>query len=331
MIVRQDEDFLYYRSIRSEQGKTLSDDDDLALVKDYFSLDVKIEDLYTHWCKVDPHFEKKASDEFKGIRILRQDPWENLCSFICSSNNNIKRISQMVTNLCKYFGPLISSYQGRDYYGFPDPDVLQHPDIESKLRSLGFGYRAKYIQQTARLLQQEKGGTEYLHALRSLPYREAHDALLQFTGVGPKVADCVCLMSLDKTDCIPVDTHVWQIAVRDYKVGRGKALNKALYATVGDYFRTLWGPYAGWAHSILFAADLSDLNNGINLPETSSQPIIAIADKKQKEQTIIIKSDRDLILNTKRTRSVVIAAETVAKPKIEHQRKQQSKRIKVEG
>lgn len=89
-------------------------------------------------------------------------------------------------------------------------------------------------------------------------YRQAHEELLQLPGVGPKVADCVCLMGLGWGEAVPVDTHVWQIAQRDYKFGRGKhkSLTKATYDAVGNHFRQLWGQEAGWAHSVLFAADL---------------------------------------------------------------------------
>lgn len=89
-------------------------------------------------------------------------------------------------------------------------------------------------------------------------YRTAHEELLHLQGVGPKVADCVCLMGLGWGEAVPVDTHVWQIAQRDYKFGKGKhkSLTKATYDAVGDYFRQLWGIEAGWAHSVLFAADL---------------------------------------------------------------------------
>jgi len=89
-------------------------------------------------------------------------------------------------------------------------------------------------------------------------YRQAHEELLQLQGVGPKVADCVCLMGLGWGEAVPVDTHVWQIAQRDYKFGKGKhkSLTKATYDAVGDHFRQLWGKEAGWAHSVLFAADL---------------------------------------------------------------------------
>jgi N-glycosylase/DNA lyase len=89
-------------------------------------------------------------------------------------------------------------------------------------------------------------------------YRKAHEQLLQLQGVGPKVADCVCLMGLGWGESVPVDTHVWQIAQRDYKFGKGKhkSLTKATYDAVGHHFRELWGKEAGWAHSVLFAADL---------------------------------------------------------------------------
>lgn len=89
-------------------------------------------------------------------------------------------------------------------------------------------------------------------------YRKAHESLLTLQGVGPKVADCVCLMGLGWGEAVPVDTHVWQIAVRDYKFGKGKhaSLTKATYDAIGAKFRGLWGKEAGWAHSVLFTADL---------------------------------------------------------------------------
>ncbi len=89
-------------------------------------------------------------------------------------------------------------------------------------------------------------------------YRTAHEALLKLQGVGPKVADCVCLMGLGWGEAVPVDTHVWQIAQRDYKFGKGKhgSLTKATYDAVANHFRQLWGKEAGWAHSVLFTADL---------------------------------------------------------------------------
>ncbi|KAI1036726.1 hypothetical protein LB503_002858 [Fusarium chuoi] len=161
------------------------------------------------------------------------------------------------------------------FHDFPSPQDLTGDKVESHLRELGFGYRAKYIAETARMVANEKPET-WLESLRNpdLPgfnttpvpkekhasYKEALAQLLTLKGVGPKVADCVCLMGLGWGEAVPVDTHVWQIAQRDYKFGKSKAktLNKATYEAVGDHFRSLWGPFAGWAHSVLFTADLRE-------------------------------------------------------------------------
>ena len=150
-----------------------------------------------------------------------------------------------------HFGPHIATIDSIPYHGFPEPPALAVPGIEQRLRQLGFGYRAKYIANAAALIANEKP-EGWLDSLRLVSYREAHDALLELPGVGPKVADCVCLMSLDKPGALPVDTHVWQIAQRDYRFKgmKGKTLNKATYDAIGDHFRALWGEEAGWAHSV---------------------------------------------------------------------------------
>ncbi|KAG2235965.1 hypothetical protein INT48_004295 [Thamnidium elegans] len=232
-------------------------------IKDYFQLNrVSLADCYQKWSKVDPNFSKKAI-YFQGIRILRQDPWENLISFICSSNNNINRISQMIDKLCKRFGKQVATLDDTEYYDFPTLDELLSHDTESILRELGFGYRAKYIANTAKKIKSDHPelAEKWLLTLRDLSYSEAKEKLIELQGVGPKVADCVCLMSLDHTGSIPVDTHVWQIALRDYGFNtRGKSLTSKLYVQVGDHFRTLFGDYAGWAHSVLFTADLKSFN-----------------------------------------------------------------------
>ncbi|RPA96148.1 DNA glycosylase [Choiromyces venosus 120613-1] len=255
LMLRQDESHLHYRVI-FPAGTVSKKDDTVELIRDYFNLDINLTKLYEGWGAADAHFLKKAV-RFAGIRMLRQDPWENLVSFICSSNNNILRISQMVDKLCTTFGPKLGEVDGHTYHDFPPPGALMGDGTEQTLRELGFGYRAKYISTTARMIAQDRP-VGWLDGLRKVDYRDAHEALLELSGVGPKVADCVCLMSLDKTEAVPVDTHVWQIAQRDYGFGRGKhkSLTKATYEAIGDHFRKLWGQEAGWAHSVLFTADL---------------------------------------------------------------------------
>lgn len=309
VLVRQDEErgWIYHRTIlpsslapAEEIEKETQD-----WLSDYLNLAVPLESLYEEWAARDAVFGRFAQ-RFRGIRMLRQDPWECLCAFICSSNNNIARIGQMVQNLCTHFSPRLLSHAAIDYHPFPSPHALATDGVEEKLRNLGFGYRARYIHQTAKMLcelcpvQVEGADTSlrvlreiqdprqfvkkeddkplvkveeenkpnnvksegdgitptalsvhaYLASLRSTDYHTARSELLKFQGIGPKVADCILLMSLDQAASIPVDRHVFQFAAKWY------GLRNAKYETLAEYFRNLWGEYAGWAHSVLFTADL---------------------------------------------------------------------------
>ena len=152
----------------------------------------------------------------------------------------------------------MAQIDGRKYFSFPSVQKLAASGVEERLRAEAFGYRAKYISEAAKMVLKTEGGEAALHGLRNRSYAEAKSFLLELPGVGPKVADCVCLMSLDKHDAIPVDTHVWQYAIRDYGFGAkgAKSITKKLYDDIGVLFRSLHGPYAGWAQSVLFLADL---------------------------------------------------------------------------
>ncbi|KAJ9607104.1 8-oxoguanine glycosylase ogg1 [Cladophialophora chaetospira] len=256
----------------------VENDDTKALLHHYLNLDPNLENLYAQWSASDANFRKKAP-KFTGVRILRQDAWEALIGFICSSNNNIIRISQMVDKLCTHYGAYIGTLEGRAYHDFPQPAALTGDGVEAHLRELGFGYRAKYISRTAKMIVDEReagwldglrnpespayGTTKSSPAGEMKPegrdgYRSAHEKLLDLQGVGPKVADCVCLMGLGWGESVPIDTHVWQIAQRDYKLGKGKnsSMTKGVYDMVANHFRKIWGKEAGWAHSVLFTADL---------------------------------------------------------------------------
>ncbi|XP_072176763.1 N-glycosylase/DNA lyase-like [Diadema setosum] len=268
------------------------------ILHDYFQLDVRLAGLYEQWKGADENFSK-VSASFPGVRILRQNPVENLVSFICSSNNNISRITGMVEKLCQHYGTEIGVLDGVAWHAFPTLTVLGGRGVEERLRKLGFGYRAKFINQTAKKITSELGGEEWLWKLRSLPYSEVHSQLLQLPGVGAKVADCVCLMSLDKREAIPVDTHVWQIAARDYMTSlqKTKSLTDRTYREIGDFFRELFGEYAGWAHSVLFSADLKKFQDKSNTPEKNK-------DNGAKEKKP---------LKNKRSRKTVKMSEVVAR------------------
>ena len=285
-ILKQEPEHILYKTIakiktenvwdRSTQANPLKEDvENEQYLHDYFQLGVSLGPLYESWATVDPVF-KDISKRFTGVRMLRQDPVENIFSFICSSNNNIQRISGMIENLCMRYGEKIASIDTGDrshrntidYYAFPTLESLcdssqigsNGMDIEQTLRSLSFGYRASYIAKTAKQIVQA-GGYEYLLSLRSLPYDEAKRELLKLTGIGPKVSDCILLMSLDKPESIPVDTHMFQIAANKYLPhlrGR-KTVTDKVYKEISDHFKGLYGDYAGWAHSVLFSADLRHL------------------------------------------------------------------------
>ncbi|NXW40494.1 OGG1 lyase, partial [Nyctiprogne leucopyga] len=225
------------------------------ILRDYFQLDVGLPALYRAWAAADPLF-RRVADEFPGLRVLRQDPVECLLSFICTSNNHISRITAMIERLCQAFGHRLCCLNARPIHAFPSVSALTGADAESRLRALGFGYRAKFVTGTARAIA-EGLGAEGLRRLRAVPYAEARRVLCALPGVGAKVADCVCLMALDKAEAVPVDTHVWRIARERYGVALGaKSLTPRAHQEIGDFFRGLWGPRAGWAQAVLFCADL---------------------------------------------------------------------------
>ncbi|KAI8806786.1 DNA glycosylase [Cladochytrium replicatum] len=220
-------------------------------LRDYFQLKVNLSDLYKQWNQ-NEIFSTKTKG-FDGVRVLRQDPEENLLSFLCTQNNNIKRITGMIDRLCERYGKFVAEVQdvGLKFHEFPEPSSLIHDDAEQQLRDLGFGYRAKYIYGTAKTLVEN--GEPWLKSLRSVDYETARAELLKLPGVGPKVADCVCLFSLDKMQSVPVDTHVRQIALRDFKMAppsKSKTLTPKDYAKISEFFLTIFGPCCGWAHSV---------------------------------------------------------------------------------
>ena len=226
---------------------------------DYFRTQTSFEELYAGWSASDERFAAVAP-AVRGVRILRQDPFECLISFICSSNNNIARITLMLTRLREAFGtkvelPSLDDGESIILHTFPSPDALA--DIDDKvLRDLGFGYRAPYVINTCKTIAEK--GPGWLEGLREKSRQECKAALLECSGVGPKVADCVALFSLDQAACIPVDTHVWRIARRDYDATLEEvaSITPSVYERVGDLFRDRFGPTAGWAHAVLFAAEL---------------------------------------------------------------------------
>ncbi len=243
---------------------------------EYFQLDTPLQPLYNSWSANDERLSKIAP-VIPGLRIIRQDPVECLFSFICSSNNNIPRITKMLSSFRETYGVKMMDLPVRtlendvlsdepvdviSLFSFPTLDQLKK-STEEELRGLGLGYRAKFIIQTRDLLI-ECGGKDYLLGLRrNQDLEQVQEELLQFSGIGRKVADCVALFSLDQNEAVPVDVHVQHIASRDYDptvLGQAKSLTPTIYKRVGDLFRDRF-EYAGWAHSLLFVAELPSFRN----------------------------------------------------------------------
>jgi N-glycosylase/DNA lyase len=226
----------------------------------YFQLDEKLVPLYREWSDSCDRLSRIAPC-IPGVRIVDQDPWECLVSFICSSNNNIPRIAKMVGAIRREYGKPMVTIGDEVLYSFPSLETLLERANDDDLRSkCGLGYRSKYLLETMRILE-SLGGETYLWGLRSIEDPVVvQDKLVQFCGVGRKVADCVALFSLKQDNSIPVDVHVWNIARRDYDTERLlekiKSLTPAAYRQVGDLFRDRFKTKSGWAHSLLFVAEL---------------------------------------------------------------------------
>jgi len=165
---------------------------------------------------------------------------------------------------------------------------------ESRLTELGFGYRAKYIVGSANRVH-SNGGVSWLDGLRNASRDAAQSALVSLPGVGPKVADCISLFSLDHLDVVPVDTHVWQMAVKylpglSSKSGSSSPSPK-LFGQIGDFFICKFGDKAGWAHTILFSAAISkkSASEGTSSPTSSTRAQNPTVVKKRKK----VESDAD--------------------------------------
>lgn len=145
-------------------------------------------------------------DRYYGIRILNQDPWEALVSFVISQQNNIKRIKGIIKRLCEAYGSKITD----GWYSFPDAKTLSECSTED-FEAIGAGYRGKYLK---RLADDVAGGKINLEEIKAMPLEDAKKALLNIYGIGIKVADCALLFGFQFVECFPVD--VWMKRVLEY-------------------------------------------------------------------------------------------------------------------
>ena len=194
--------------------------------KSYLDLELDYGKIREDIKKLHPVLEE-ACAYAPGIRILRQEPWEALCTFIISQNNNIKRIKGIVERLCESFGDRID-----DYYAFPSAEKLAELAPED-LAPIRAGFRNKYIIDAARKVN---SGEVVLEKCRTLEYDDARAELMKIKGVGVKVADCTLLFGLHRVEAFPVD--VW--------------MKRALEKLFPDMTENDFGDYAGIAQQYIF-------------------------------------------------------------------------------
>lgn len=215
--------------------------EDFELIwKKYFDLDRDYSEIKKN---VSVDEVMKSSVEFgSGIRILSQEPWEMLISFIISARNSIPNIKKTIEKLSRAFGTSIGEYNGVEYYSFPRPEELAGLS-EGDIRQYGTSFRTKYIMESAEKIV-SSGGIDWLE---SEPTEIAREKLMEFAGVGPKVSDCILLFGLSKYDVFPVDVWVQRVMDEYYLGGKYKNLNK-----VREYGLELFGEYAGFGQQYLF-------------------------------------------------------------------------------
>ena len=182
--------------------------------KHYFDLE---RDYGIYIEAIDPEdtYLKTAAELGSGIRILNQDLWEMIVSFLISQQNNIFRIRKCIDRISRRYGEEKRAADGTVYHAFPTAEALSQA-TEEELRDCNLGYRAKYVRDTA--LRVASGEVD-LAVIRKMTYPEAREELLKLYGVGVKVADCICLMALHELSAFPVDTHIRQALEKHYPGG----------------------------------------------------------------------------------------------------------------
>ncbi len=199
----------------------------------------KLQEIIRLGPELEPCLEK-----LQGMRMMRPAcAHETLFSFLCSANNHISRITSMVWKLAT---------------ASPTPDATPFKSIEEiaqlteqELRNQGFGYRAKFIPLVAQALPP-------LDQLKQVPYQGARAHLLTLPGIGPKLADCICLFAFDHQEAVPIDTHIWQQLTKIYYPNwQNTPLTKAKYDHAAEAFRDRFGTLAGVAHQFLFVENMT--------------------------------------------------------------------------
>ena len=200
---------------------------------------------------------KKATGNYPGLRVTRQDPFQCCISFIVSSNSNIPNIRMRLQKLCKKFGAKVR-FQKRNFFLFPEPKKLANATLQD-LQECKLGYRSKYVLDTSRLIA---SGEIDFDELKKMNYDQDKELLLKLPGIGDKVADCIMLFSLEKLDAFPLDTWMVKILQKYYSGNfcmDKKTVSKKRYQSIRQNVLEHFGKYAGYSQQFLYKME-RDLN-----------------------------------------------------------------------
>jgi N-glycosylase/DNA lyase len=242
----------------------------------YFALDVSLPDIVATFPDDEPL--RAAVKKHWGLRVLRQEPWETLASFIASSTKQIVQIRQIVANLSGKFGKALGVRELAPAFGrqrqqagalqsqapllgdgndpghsFPAPDTIARASLP-ELAACKLGFRAKYLLAAARAID---SGKVRLDRLPAMDYDRALEELMKLDGVGEKIAACTLLFSCGHDEAFPIDVWVERALRRLYFAGR-----KATARQLREFARSHFGPYAGWAQQYLFFNERTQSGGG---------------------------------------------------------------------
>ncbi len=211
----------------------------------YFDLDRDYEKIKDKLSKVDENLKASIKHGI-GIRILNQDLWEALISFIISANNNIPRIKGIIERLAKNYGDKII-WNNKDYYTFPTPEQLKKASV-ADFRKLGLGFRDVRVYETTKIVNDNKNILQELKNEKDV--NKLREKLLKFPGVGPKVADCIMLFALNKLEVFPID--VWVRRVMNELYIKNDDETKVNKKQIEKLAKEKYGNLAGIAQQYLF-------------------------------------------------------------------------------
>ena len=209
---------------------------------EYFDLETNYEEIKKKLSKIDKYL-KNSINYGQGIRILKQDLWETLISFIISANNNIPRIKLIIERISKKYGTEIE-FRGKTYYTFPTPEMLKSVSVQD-FRNLGLGFRDKRVYDTVQKILKKEINLNEIEKEKNIEI--VRNNLLAIPGVGPKVADCVMLFSLKKFEVFPVDVWVRRVIAELYFDNKEQQPK-----VIQNFAKEQYGNLAGLAQQYLF-------------------------------------------------------------------------------